>query len=203
MRRFLALTLCFTGAACGSISKDYPQKSFFAFEVERSERIDSAEGAPILLVQRFRSGALNKGQGLVYRTGASQYESDYYSEFFNEPEDLLTLVVAEWMDDSGIFSVTLGGSTEIEPEYVLQGSLRSLFVDQTVQGETRAIVDLQLFLSRRERANSSPVWHRDYRRSELARSPSGVDVLEAWNRGLADVLTTAEAELREVLSADD
>jgi cholesterol transport system auxiliary component len=203
MRRLIALTLCFVGAACGSISKDYPQKTFYAFEVERPASARAADDAPILLVQRFRSGALSKGQGLVYRTGPSQYESDYYSEFFNEPEDLLTLVVAEWMDDSGLFSVSLGGSTEVEPEYVLQGSLRSLYVDQTVDGETRAVVDLQLFMSRRDRARSEPVWHGDFRSAELADSPSGLDVLDAWNRGLADMLASAEAELREALSATD
>lgn len=200
MSRLLALSLCLVAGACGSISKDYPQKSFYAFEVSRGERVEAADGAPSLLVQRFRTGALSRGQGLVYRTGPSTYEADYYSEFFSEPEELLALEVAAWMADCGLFSATLSGSTEVEPDYVLQGSLRNLYVDQVVKGETRAVVEVQLFLSRRDRARSETVWHRDFRREELAASPSGADVLDAWNRGLAAMLAEAEAELRAALA---
>lgn len=197
MKQFLALSLCFLAAACGSISKDYPKKTYYAFEIDRADREHAAADAPILLVPRFRSGALSKGQGLVYRTAPSTYESDYYSEFFTEPESLLTLVTAAWMEDSGLFSVIVGGTTEVDPDYVLQGALRSLHVDQTVKGETRAVVDIQFFLSRRHRLRSEPVWHRDLQRSEPAESAAGKDVLAAWNRAISDLLAEAERELAE------
>lgn len=203
MSRLLALTICLVAGACGSISKDYPQKTFYAFEVSRAERLEAAPDAPILLVQRFRTGALSQGQGLVYRTGPSTYEADYYSEFFTEPEDLLTLEVTDWMRDSGIFSATLGGSAEVEPDYVLEGSLQSLYVDQVVKGETRAVIDVQFFLTRRDKARSETLWHRDFQRSERAASPSGADVLDAWNRGLAEMLAEAELELRAAVSGRD
>lgn len=203
MNRSLALLLGLFAVACGSISKDYPQKTFYAFEVERAERVEPAPDAPLLIVQRFKSSALSKGLGLIYRTQPSTYEADYYSEFFNEPEDLLTWVVGSWMADSGLFSVTIGGSTEIESDYVLHGSLRDLHVDQTIKGETRAVADVQFFLSRRDRASSELIWHADFKCSEIAESPRGADVLEAWNRGLTLILSEAEAELAQALLAGD
>ena len=71
MSRLFALSLCLVVGACSSISKDYPKKTFYAFEVSRGERVGAPDEAPLLLVQRFRSGALSQGLGLVYRTAPS------------------------------------------------------------------------------------------------------------------------------------
>ena len=39
------------------------------------------------------------------------------------------------------------------------------------------------------------VWHRDYRREEVAAGSKGAEVLDAWNRGLASIMQEAEAEI--------
>ena len=204
MRRIITFMACCVLAACASLSKSYPDKSFYAFDVERGEsgvRVQAADDAPLLLVKRFQSGPLNESRTLVYRTGVSTYESDYYNEFFSDPEGLLTVATAAWLSDSGNFAVLAGSAAGLDPDFVLHGSVRGLYVDMLPEDGPHAIVDLQLVLSRRRHGLSEPIWRKDFMRSELAASPSGADVMAAWNRGLADLFAELEVGLETAIAS--
>lgn len=197
-RHLLTLTLLLATAACATVSRDYPEKSMYAFDVERPERAAATGDAPVILVRRFRTSALGGGRQLVYRTGESRFESDYYTEFFDEPEGLLTGVVSNWVADSGLATV-VASAGDLEPDFVLHGAVRGLYVDLRGDGP-EAVVDVQFVLSRREGGYTVPVWQSDQRRAEPADGPRGADVLAAWNRALRSILTETEAGLRDALA---
>lgn len=202
MSRLLALLLCLCASACTSLSKEYPEKTFYAFDVERGDRQETSADAPLLLVKRFRSGPMNQTLGLIYRTEPSTYEADYYSEFFAAPEGLLTVIVGAWLADAGEYQVVVGAPGEQYPDYVLEGSLRSLYVDLEGDAGPRAVIDMQFFVSRRENGVSAPVWRADFSRAEAADSASGADVLAAWNRGVASMLAELESDLAQSLAGE-
>lgn len=201
MRRHLTcLTLILATAACASVSRDYPEKSMYAFDVDRPTREAAPVDAPVVLVRRFRTSALGGGRQLVYRTGDSRFESDYYTEFFDEPEGLLTGVVSNWVADAGLATV-VSSAGDLEPDFVLHGAIRGLYVDVREE-DPLAVVDLQLVLSRRDGGYTVPIWRSDQRRFETAAGPSGGAVLVAWNRAMRSILTEVEPELREALAGE-
>ena len=188
-------------AACLNLSKEYPQKSRFALEARRGAAATPTREAPVLQVRRFDASSAYGSVRFVYRTSDNEYEADFYNEFFASSSALVTDEVARWMSDSGLFQVTVGVGSGLTPELVLDGSLRSIHGDLRDEDAPRAVLDLQLFLSRVEPGGAVLVFHRDYRADPQVPDASAAAMAAGWNEALQTILVRLESDLRDVLDS--
>jgi hypothetical protein len=72
---------------------------------------DRGRGWAVAQVRPFSVSPLLDGRLLVFRTGESVREADFYSELWNAPGDMLADVIARWLGDSGLFSVVVPPGT--------------------------------------------------------------------------------------------
>ena len=84
-------------------------------------------------------------KSLVYRLGDQQYEKDFYNAYIASPSSMFSNVTRQWLDQSGIFRITVAQGTSFFPFYTLQATIDELYGDY--RGKPEAVVSVQFFLT--------------------------------------------------------
>lgn len=84
-------------------------------------------------------------KSLVYRVSEQRYEKDFYNAYIASPSNMFSNAARQWLDQSGIFRITVGQGTSFFPFYTLQASIDELYGDYRERPE--AVVSVQFFLT--------------------------------------------------------
>jgi cholesterol transport system auxiliary component len=84
-------------------------------------------------------------KSLVYRLGDQQYEKDFYNAYIASPSSMFSNATRQWLDQSGIFRITVAQGTSFFPFYMLQATIDELYGDY--RGKPEAVVSVQFFLT--------------------------------------------------------
>jgi uncharacterized lipoprotein YmbA len=84
-------------------------------------------------------------KSLVYRLGDQRYEKDFYNAYISLPTNMLSNATRQWLDQSGIFRITVAQGTSFFPFYTLQATIDELYGDYRSNPE--AVVSVQFFLT--------------------------------------------------------
>ena len=84
-------------------------------------------------------------KSLVYRLGDQQYEKDFYNAYIASPSSMFSNATRQWLDQSGIFRITVAQGTSFFPFYTLQATIDELYGDY--RGKPEAVVSVQFFLT--------------------------------------------------------
>jgi len=84
-------------------------------------------------------------KSLVYRLGDQRYEKDFYNAYISTPSNMLSNATRQWLDQSGIFRITVAQGTSFFPFYTLQATIDELYGDY--RGKPEAVVSVQFFLT--------------------------------------------------------
>jgi uncharacterized lipoprotein YmbA len=84
-------------------------------------------------------------KSLVYRLGDQQYEKDFYNAYIATPSNMFSNATRQWLDQSGIFRLTVAQGTSFFPFYTLQATVDELYGDY--RGKPEAVVSVQFFLT--------------------------------------------------------
>ena len=84
-------------------------------------------------------------KSLVYRLGDQQYEKDFYNAYIATPSNMFSNATRQWLDQSGIFRITVAQGTSFFPFYTLQATIDELYGDY--RGKPEAVVSVQFFLT--------------------------------------------------------
>jgi len=84
-------------------------------------------------------------KSLVYRLGDQQYEKDFYNAYIATPSSMFSNATRQWLDQSGIFRLTVAQGTSFFPFYTLQATIDELYGDYRSKPE--AVVSVQFFLT--------------------------------------------------------
>ena len=133
-------------------------------------------------------------KSLVYRLGDQQYEKDYYNTYIATPSNMFSNATRQWLDQSGIFRLTVAQGTSFFPFYTLQASIDELYGDY--RGKPEAVVSAQFFLTVTNPNLPSPLItaKRYTQRVALANNLPQTLVL-AQQQALAEILRQLEADL--------
>jgi cholesterol transport system auxiliary component len=85
------------------------------------------------------------GKSLVYRVGEQRYEKDFYNAYIATPGNMIANASRQWLDQSGIFRITVAQGTSFFPYYTLQATVDELYGDYRSKPE--AVVSVQFFLT--------------------------------------------------------
>jgi uncharacterized lipoprotein YmbA len=194
-----ALPLLVLLAGCSAPEVAYPVKRQYVISVTRENRTVPPAGAEAAKVRRFRVSPRFEGHGLVYRTGAVTYETDFYNEFLAAPAEMLTEETRDWLAAAGVFSNVVGAASRVAARYLFEGNVTALTGDFSEPEEPRAVMEIQFFLIDDAAARGSVAFHKTYRATRPLPSNRAEELVRGYNACLADILGALEADLRRAL----
>jgi cholesterol transport system auxiliary component len=133
-------------------------------------------------------------KSLVYRVGDQRYEKDFYNAYIASPSNMFANASRQWLDQSGIFRITVAQGTSFFPFYTLQATIDELYGDYREKPE--AVVSVQFFLTVTNPNLTNPLItaKRYTQRVALADNLPQTLVL-GQQRALAEILQQLEADL--------
>jgi len=189
----LAIAVLLTG--CGiNISRDLPDRKYYALEVIRGGPVNQAVEGAVLKVAGVRVSPRYKGRELVYRRGQLAWESDFYNQWFVLPAQMLTAQVRDWLSASALFEHVPETGSYMEVTHILESNVASLYGD--FRGEPKAVIEMQFFLLREEAGETKIVFEKDYRRSVPISNSSAEMLVAGLNSGLEEILAALEEDLK-------
>ena len=196
---FIILSLVsFLITGCFNFKKTYPEKHQFLLDVQPRSVITSDRDASSLLIRTLNVSPLYENKGFVYLKGEHMYVSDFYNEFFIEPGPMLTEAVRKWLSGSGIFANVTSIPGEIVPDYILEGTVTSLYGDYSQENRYYAVIGIQFFLISEATAASEIVFQKHYQHNIPFNTNTPQALVNAWNTGLKEMLTEFEKNLHDI-----
>jgi uncharacterized lipoprotein YmbA len=133
-------------------------------------------------------------KSLVYRVSDQRYEKDFYNTYISTPSNMFSNATRQWLDQSGIFRITVAQGTSFFPFYTLQATIDEIYGDYRTKPE--AVVSVQFFLTVTNPNLTNPLItaKRYTQRIALADNLPQTLVL-GQQRALAEILQQLEADL--------
>lgn len=194
VRRSLLLALTGLLSAC-NLSKPYPARDLYAFDVRSPDRSVAAGSGGVLRVQPVQMTEPYGEEMFHYRVGPARFETDYYANFVDEPGRLITSELIEWLAQTGEYSAVVDASSTVDTNRSVQLVIRELYGDRSGPGPEQAVVAARLFLLDESKVETKVLLSRDYREVEPVSGDGGDALVEAWGTALGRIFEQAAADI--------
>ncbi len=186
-------------AGCSGLSKKYPERSFYMFEVPPvNVKYPTVKNA-IVEITRFNVTPGSDGKEFIYRTGELSYESDFYNQFFRPPGAMLTELTGRWLNDAGLFQDVFGSVTQADANYFIEGNVVRLYGD--FRPSPKAVMEIQFLLLKYSDDssygdNTKIVLAKSYSSEVPIASATAGDLMRGWNTALGEILNAFLLDLK-------
>lgn len=199
----IALCAVALGAQACGLTKPYPDKNTFALRVpapEGSKKAPTTQAA--VRVMLVRVSKPYDGLSFTYRTGASQFTTDYYNTFIAGPDRLLTGDLLEWVSASGVFSAALDPGTPADYRYVLTTQVTDLYGDYTDPKAPKAVIAVKAYFIEEQADWARTRFQKVYQQSEPMAQNTPAALVAAWERAWGHILGEMVGDLRASVASD-
>ena len=134
------------------------------------------------------------GKSLVYRLSESRYEKDFYNAYIALPNEMFANATRTWLNDAGIFRLTVDQSNGFFPYYTLQGHVEEFYGDYRTKPE--AVVTIQYYLSAAStsKAGNPVIFSPRYSQRIALTDNSRAALILGYQQALTTILQQLEAE---------
>ncbi len=189
---------------CVNLEKSYPGKRSFMLDASQNKNISSHNTEKVLTVRRIRVTSKYEGKGLVYRLGDLSYESDFYNEFFISPVSMFTEEIRKRLTASGLFRLVVAPSSILDTNYILEGTVTSLYGDYRVKTAPKAVMEIQFFLLQETDNSPKMIFQDQYHKEEPLKGNTPDALVTSWNSVFNQILSEFESDLtNKVISIRD
>jgi len=193
----IAAVALFSFTGCLNLKTGYPAKNSFLLDAKRTDKKGDEKGA-VIQIQKFRISPRFKGKGFVYRFEKLKFESDFYSEFFISPDDMITEQVQQWLSKSDAFMLVTARNSEPPPDSVLQGRITELYGDFRNGGTPKAVMELKFLLLSAKQSPAQVLFKKRYRADVPIKEKTSSLLAAGWNQALETILRQLEQDLKSV-----
>jgi len=190
--------LLFSG--CVSLERSYPEKRYFVVDLGESAQRSNAAGNQTLLVSGLRISPRYADKSFVYRTSEASYEADFYNQFLTSPDTMFSEEVRKGLAASPAFKYVVGPSSQLQPNYVLEGSVNALYGDFRNLNAPSAVLEIEFFLHNEDTANPGIVLQKRYMKTVPLSGRSPEALVKGWSQALGSILTDLNTDLEKVKS---
>ena len=185
-------------SGCVSLAKSFPDKHYYALHVTRQGDPGVPVPGAVLEVRGLFVSPRFEGKELVYRTGNTSYESDFYNAWFVSPSAMLTQQIQNWLRNASLFEHVAATRSYLDATHILEGTVTALYGDYRQQGEQKAVVGMHIVLIEDNSTRTAIVFQRDYQQMVELTEPSPDELTRGWNEGLQQIFIALEGDLRMV-----
>lgn len=190
-------------AGCSALSKPYPQKIRYAIMLPPAAAPAPSVAPPrtteSLCVRALVVSEPFDGLALVYRTGPSSFETDYYNTFVAPPDRLLTGVIDQFLSQSGVFASVFRNEGSSNCRYVLEGDVLGLYGDYTNRSQPVAVIKTRFFFIDDADGAAKVLCVKQYDHSESLNSADPAALVDGWNKGIAVILKQLTSDMAAAL----
>lgn len=191
-----AMTILGMLHGCGSLNKPYPSKETFGLTTSELPPAASRHEA-LLRVERVRIAPPYDTRMFVYRLSETQYQTDYYNAFVDDPERLLTAELVRRLSQAGLFAAVLEPTANIETPLRMETSVMDYYADFRDKASPRAVVRARvlLVLDRVDATAVQAEWLVE--KSAPIRGTHASDIADAWGRAVSEMITEIASRLAD------
>ena len=194
MRRWVPAVLVLAAGCVDALKSEYPERRYFTLAAQRPGVAVAPAKEGVLRVRRFTASKLSEGNELVTRVGETEYETDFYNQFFSPPAMQLTEQAHRWLGASGLFSAVVGTGSSVPETHILEGNVVSLYSDSR---SSSSVLEVQFMLVKVSAEPAAVLFQKSYR--EVATGAQGPETsVRGWNTSLGRILGALEADLGKV-----
>lgn len=194
--RTALLLLFISCCGCVTLERSYPEKRYFVLEASESGDPANSAGDRTLLVSHLRVSPRYADRSFVYRISEAGYESDFYNQFLTPTDSMIGEEVRRGLAASRIFKYVIGPSNQLQPNYVLEGSVNALYGDFRNLNAPTAVLEIEFFLHNEDSDNPGVVMQKRYVKSVAINTRSPEALVKGWNAALNEILVSLTADIK-------
>ena len=194
-RRLATILLAAAALAACSLSRPPVERTTYILTATRPPPPAAAAKPGAVKVRPMRAVPLYERKEFVYRVDGERVASDFYNEFAEAPESMLTSAVAAWLKDARLFASVVEPGVPVDAPYALDGSIVALHGDLRDAAKPAAEVAVQFYLVRQRGSGPELVYDRVLRSRVDVASGNPRALAAGYNQALAQILGELEREL--------
>jgi cholesterol transport system auxiliary component len=187
-------------SGCVNLERGYPEKRYFVIDLGDSAQPPNAAGNQTLLVSSLRISPRYADKSFVYRTSDAGYESDFYNQFLTSPDIMISEEVRKGLAASPAFKYVVGPASQLQPNFVLEGSVNALYGDFRNLNGPSAVLEIEFFLHSEDAANPGIVLQKRYVKTVTLSGRSPEALVKGWSQALGSILTDLSSDLQKAKS---
>jgi ABC-type uncharacterized transport system auxiliary subunit len=190
-------TILLAGAALAACSLSRPpvERTTYILTATRPPPPAAAAKPVAVKVRPMRAVPLYERKEFVYRVDGERVASDFYNEFAEAPESMLTSALTAWLKDARLFASVVEPGVPVDAPYALDGSIVALHGDLRDAAKPAAEVAVQFYLVRQRGSGPELVYDRVLRSRVDVASGNPRALAAGYNQALAQILGELEREL--------
>ena len=194
----IALLFLILPVGCVGLTGEYPDKRFYVLEARRSGDPNTPAQGAVLEVRRFKVGRRYQGNEFVYRMKGTNYQSDFYNQFFAAPYSMLAEESRRWLADAAIFEHVVPSTSVVDPTHLLEATVNAVYGDYREKEKPKAVMEIQFFLVDDRTNPPTIVFRKDYRLAQDLKDDSAEALVLGWNQTLRKILRDLESDLSKL-----
>jgi ABC-type uncharacterized transport system auxiliary subunit len=193
-RAALIATGAFALAAC-TFSRPPLERTSYLLAASR-EAPPAAAAKPVAVkVRPMRALPLYERKEFLYRVDGERVVADFYNEFAESPEAMVTAAVIGWLKSAGLFTTVIEPGVPVDAPYLLEGSIITLYGDLRDPAKPAGEIAIQFYLVKLRGSGPELVLDRLIRSRVAVAAFDPRSLAAAYNRALVSILADLEREL--------
>jgi len=180
------------------VAQQRTERRYYMVDPARQGEPDRANAKTTLKVRPFTVSPGFETHELIYKIGDQRFDSDYYNLLFMLPGPAMTQATRKWLDATGLFGHVVDSTSQAEETHALEGNLIGLYGDYTNPQTPKAVVEIQFFLLKENKANFTVIFQKSYRQETPLEGGSAENLANGLQKSLGAVLTALEGDLKGV-----
>jgi len=197
MSRLHHLTLALTAAAlaAGGCARPPVDRTTYLFTATRAVPPAAAAKPVAVKVRPMRAEPLYERKEFLYRVDGERVVSDFYNEFAESPDSMLTSATIGWLKSARLFASVVEPGVPVDAPYALDGSIVALYGDLRDPAKPAVEVAVQFYLVRQRGSGPELVYDRVLRSRVDAASGEARAIASGYSKALAQILGELERDL--------
>jgi cholesterol transport system auxiliary component len=190
---FAALAL----SACGLSRPAVERTSYYLFVPRPDVAVDTPKPAA-LKVRPLRAAPLYERSGFVYRVADGRIESDFYNEFAESPDAMITSLLISWLKAAHLFTTVVEPGLQLDTPYALDGTIIAFYGDLRPTAQPAAVVEIQFYVVRSGSLGRELVLDRIFKERIALANRTPRALVAGYNEALQRIFGALEKDLAQL-----
>jgi ABC-type uncharacterized transport system auxiliary subunit len=194
VRRAHVLLAAVALAGCG-LSRPAVESTQYLLSATRDAPAAQTSKPVALKVRPLRAAELYERREFLYRVDGQRVLSDFYNEFAERPDAMITSAVIGWLKSAKLFTAVVEPGVPADAPYILDGSVSALYGDLQDPRKPAAVMSIQFYVVRAGSASMEVVLDRTLQQRVEVKAGTPQALAQGYNEALARILAELEREL--------